>query len=80
MEEVHHAKSLSMSFCLKCHRHPENALRPMEEVTNLSWTAKPSITDSKEENLDRMHAKLIGDDLKNKWHVNAGVSCTTCHR
>jgi len=27
-----------------------------------------------------MHAKLIGDDLKNKWHVNAGVSCTTCHR
>jgi len=80
MVEVHHAKSLSMSFCLDCHRNPENALRPMEEVTNLSWVANPSITDSKEENIDFTHAKLIGDDLKNKWHVNAGVSCTTCHR
>lgn len=90
MVEVHHAKSLSMAFCLDCHRKPENALRPMEEVTNLSWTADPSIRkildtlgeddDSKDDDFDRTHAKLIGHDLKNKWHVNAGVSCTTCHR
>jgi len=89
MVEVHHAKSLSMSFCLDCHRKPENALRPMGEVTNLSWTAAPSSanpldTDREEEvsgkNPEQMNAKLIGDNLKNKWHVNAGVSCTTCHR
>ena len=79
-----------MAFCLDCHRKPENALRPMEEVTNLSWTADPSIRkildtlgeddDSKDEDFDLTHAKLIGHDLKNKWHVNAGISCTTCHR
>ncbi len=39
MPVVYHAKSLSMSFCLDCHRNPEKALRPVEQVTNLGWSA-----------------------------------------
>lgn len=39
MEVVHHAKSLSMGFCLDCHRSPEDHIRPVDEVTNLAWTA-----------------------------------------
>ena len=39
MPVVYHAKSLSMSFCLDCHRNPEKSLRPVDEVTNLAWTA-----------------------------------------
>ena len=71
-----------MSFCLECHRKPEDALRPMGEVTNLAWVAKHSLqgAESKEEDLDRIHAEAIGLAIKNKWNVNAGVSCTTCHR
>jgi len=39
MEVVYHAKPLSMGFCLDCHRKPEKHLRPVDEVTNLAWTA-----------------------------------------
>jgi formate-dependent nitrite reductase cytochrome c552 subunit len=37
MEEVYHAKSLSMSFCLDCHRKPEDNIRPLQFVTQLDW-------------------------------------------
>lgn len=37
MEEVYHAKSLSMSFCLDCHRKPEENIRPLQFVTQLDW-------------------------------------------
>ncbi len=40
MRVVYHAKPLSMSFCLDCHRNPELALRPLEEVFNLKYNAK----------------------------------------
>ena len=39
MKVVHHAEPLSMSFCLDCHRKPENSLRPKNQVTNLAWHA-----------------------------------------
>ncbi len=37
MEEVSQAKPLSMSWCLDCHRNPYPNLRPVAEVTNMSW-------------------------------------------
>lgn len=37
MDEVYEAKSLSMSFCLDCHRAPEEKIRPVELVTQLDW-------------------------------------------
>jgi len=39
MPVVHQAESLSMSFCLDCHRHPEQALVPHDKVTDLRWVA-----------------------------------------
>jgi hypothetical protein len=36
-EEVTHEKSLTMTFCLDCHRAPEKYLRPPEFVTQLDW-------------------------------------------
>ena len=38
MEVVSHDKPLSMSFCLDCHRAPEKALRPIDQITNLDFT------------------------------------------
>ena len=62
MEVVHHDKPLSMSFCLDCHRNPENSLRPMKEVTNLAWT----ISGQTEANttIDQINAGL---DIKSNW-------------
>jgi hypothetical protein len=69
MEEVHHAESLSMGFCLECHRHPEKYIRPLEEVTNLDWTAGSS----KEQ-------KELGEQLVNAWKINPPEHCAGCHR
>lgn len=40
MPVVKHEKPLSMSFCLDCHRNPEEHLRPLDEITNLAWKAE----------------------------------------
>ncbi|MEM7698032.1 MAG: cytochrome C [Verrucomicrobiota bacterium] len=51
MPVVYHAESLSMSWCLDCHRAPEEHLRPLDEVTNLAW--KPE-----DENPDDFYAHI----------------------
>ena len=38
MPVVYQHESQSMSWCLDCHRNPENALRPLDQITNLNWT------------------------------------------
>jgi hypothetical protein len=37
MEVVHQAESLSMSWCLDCHRNPTPNLVPPDKVTDLFW-------------------------------------------
>ena len=37
MSVVYMAKPHSMAWCLECHRHPENFLRPEDQITNLEW-------------------------------------------
>lgn len=75
MKVVHHDKPLSMAFCLECHRKPEDALRPMQEVTNLGW--KLESNESVNSQMVQAHAGL---DIKNNWGVNPPLSCTGCHR
>src|SRR5438093_4165234 len=37
MDEVYHAKPLSMTYCLDCHRKPAARLRPPDKITDLNW-------------------------------------------
>jgi hypothetical protein len=67
MEVVYHDKPHSMSWCLDCHRAPENALRPREEVFNLDW-------EPQEKQID------LGNRLKHDWHVDPPENCAGCHR
>lgn len=39
MKVVHQQQPLSMSWCLDCHNNPAPNLRPISEVTNMSWRA-----------------------------------------
>ena len=68
MEEVAQAKPLSMSFCLDCHRNPEQYVRPPEEVFNLDWQPPKDF------------AKTQGQELVRHWNVNPSQSCSACHR
>ena len=37
MEQVAQVKTLSMGWCLECHRHCEPQLRPQEFITKMDW-------------------------------------------
>lgn len=69
MEVVYHKQPLSMDWCLECHRHPENFLRPQEEVFNLTWTPPVGQTQ-----------RQIGLELKEKMNVTPPENCAGCHR
>lgn len=69
MEVVYQHAPLSMQWCLECHRNPERYLRPVEEVTNMTWTP-PDGRDQIE----------YGLELKEKYNINPSQDCSICHR
>jgi len=69
MKVVFHDQSLSMAWCLECHRNPENFLRPRDQVFNLDW--HPPTGTSQHE---------MGLKLKQAWKVNPPEDCAGCHR
>ena len=70
MDTVAHNKSLSMGFCLDCHRNPEAVIRPLDKVTDLAWKHPEG-----EEGQMRDGAKFVHD-----WNIRPPQSCSGCHR
>ena len=71
MPVVSQASSLQMEWCLECHRHPENVVRPKK--TSSIWRgARPS----------NQKTRLALSLLKEYRIQGANVltSCSTCHR
>ena len=68
MDEVHQVQPLSMTFCLDCHRHPENHLRPPDKITDLGWS------------VDEKTQKQNGEKFKHDWNVQSSQNCSACHR
>ncbi|PYL42393.1 MAG: cytochrome C, partial [Verrucomicrobia bacterium] len=93
MSVVYQAKPHSMAWCLECHRHPENFLRPEDQVFNLDWNpedVKPAefvakygkphgMTEdwSKRKTLSQTE---IGQTLKERWNITPPQNCQGCHR
>ena len=66
MEVVHQAKTLSMGWCLDCHRNSEKYLRPGDEITNMAWEAEDQLA--------------LGRELKAAGELNPTTNCSGCHR
>lgn len=71
MDVVYKARNMSMTWCLDCHRQPEQYLRPREEVLNQDYVPPPP-----EEQL------ALGRALIDDYHINVNklTNCSTCHR
>lgn len=69
MDEVYHAKPLSMGFCLECHRDPASFLRDPKQVFNLDWQPEDPVA-----HRDAM-IKAAHD-----WKINSSQNCSACHR
>lgn len=67
MAAVEQVKTLTMGFCLDCHREPEKHLRPLDQVTNMEWSAG-----DRQMELGRALAAELG--------IRRLTNCTTCHR
>lgn len=66
MEEVYQAKTLSMSWCLDCHRNPKEFVRPFDQITDMDWEAENQLE--------------VGKSLCEQHGINPPVNCSTCHR
>ncbi|GMV16774.1 MAG: cytochrome c3 family protein [Polyangiaceae bacterium] len=65
MVEVYQKETLSMGWCLTCHRAPEAHLRPPSEATNMTWQ-QPSPT--------------FGAEFRKANNINPPEDCSACHR
>lgn len=67
MDQVYQAKTLSMSWCLDCHRDPAPRLRPLDQVTKMDW-------------LPDEDARKLGQRLMKQHGISPSTDCSTCHR
>jgi hypothetical protein len=61
------AQTMQMTFCLDCHRHPENYVRPVDKVFDLSW--QPPANQA-----------TLGAQLVMLYNIESKTECSTCHR
>jgi len=69
MPLMRQAAPLQMEWCLECHRHPEEQVRPRSEVFNLNWAAADQAS--------------LGPRLVKEYGIRSVrdlTSCSTCHR
>jgi hypothetical protein len=59
--------TLNMEWCLDCHRHPENYVRPREEVFTMGWVPNESQIE-------------LGLRLIREYDVRPRTDCSACHR
>jgi hypothetical protein len=67
MEVVQQAQPLSMGWCLDCHRNPQPNLRPLSEITNMTWRP-PRDPEARARQLAELRS------------VRPPVDCSGCHR
>jgi hypothetical protein len=67
MEEVMQVEALSMSWCLDCHRQPDEHLRPVDQVTNMKWTPPEN-------------QMLLARQIIEEKNISPPVDCSGCHR
>jgi hypothetical protein len=67
MPAVRQVVSMSMAWCLDCHRAPERNLRPLDQITSMTWAPEGD-------------PELFGRTLSEELGVRHLTHCTACHR
>ena len=89
-EGVHQVSNLSMSWCIECHRAPEEHLRPADQVTSMVWKPidDPRVKQAVDAGTvdaddDRGQQLFIGNLVKKQMQIHNQAymqACSTCHR
>jgi len=70
MPLIYQQASLTMSWCVDCHRDPGKNLRPRDQVFNMNWVAPADNPN-------------LGQELAKQYNIGTVeqlTSCSTCHR
>ena len=67
MPLTYKVNTLYMNWCVNCHRHPEDYVRPREEVFNMTYVPPPNQVE-------------LGRKLVNDYKIQRLTDCWTCHR
>jgi len=67
MEVISQEESLSMAWCLECHKNPEMHLRPVDQITNTQWTPPD----------DQL---AYGSWIVKELNITPPLDCSGCHR
>ena len=59
------AESMTMEFCLSCHRAPEKFVRPKSEIFNMGWKAP--------------NQAELGAQLVKEYKIRKVTNCSACH-
>ena len=72
--------TLLMEWCIKCHRDPEGALRPRDEVFSMKWRPEHLTNPDTQKPYTQ---RELGKKLKAEYKVRDALtltSCSICHR
>jgi hypothetical protein len=70
MPLTYQVPSLLMEWCINCHRHPENEIRPRDQVFNMKYEKPPD--------QGELARQLVADyGIRDARYL---TSCTVCHR
>ncbi|MEM9065255.1 MAG: cytochrome c3 family protein [Planctomycetota bacterium] len=76
MPIVYQHESLSMGWCLECHREPEKYMVPPEQITQLVWVEDEWMSQPVG---DRVHEGVTAADLLQSLHDAPPQNCGACH-
>ena len=81
-ERLSQTKSLSMSWCLECHKNPAPELRPLESITS-----PLSAPEAMRQALEKLEGKPLSPQeleekarqLQKSWRITPRSDCSACH-
>lgn len=72
--------TMTMSWCLDCHRHPEKYVRPRDAIYDMDWKASDVVNPKTKKPYDQI---TLGRELVQKYRIRNEeqiTNCSVCHR
>ncbi len=80
MPRVAQDVSLTMGWCLQCHRNPQPYLRPLDEITTMGYSPADSGQAAPRRTSPMGDESNLGATPASLRNVHPPTNCTTCHR
>ena len=82
MDQISVKTSLSMAWCLDCHRNPAPYLVPLEKVTDPRYTAEAFLKSHPQTNAQGEAVTTPSEfqsQLQQNWKIHPRTDCAACH-